>query len=200
MGSQAIGKLYSVDFLRERMDYDAAREASSGHGIIGWFCVALLRLFRNRTEIIYVDGSPYLMRVHIVNQIWFLPAIYLHYFFKGDEDRSLHDHPWAWAASLVLTGGYTEERCNGLSEPLPPVEIRERRPGSFSKLSYWDVHRVSLTENGCWTLFFAGRHIGMWGFVDRVTGNWTEHSEYGETGFRYPLMPGRNLEDFTRGS
>lgn len=32
----------------------------------------------------------------------------LHTFFRGDEDRELHDHPWPFW-SLVIMGGYHEE-------------------------------------------------------------------------------------------
>lgn len=34
---------------------------------------------------------------------------FLHFFHRGDEDRDLHDHPWA-GRGLVLAWGYREER------------------------------------------------------------------------------------------
>lgn len=37
-------------------------------------------------------------------------GIYLHKFHRGDDDLATHSHPWRWAVSLILAGGYREER------------------------------------------------------------------------------------------
>lgn len=56
-----------------------------------------------------IDGGPprdYLKRWHLLpRNRWF--NIYLHHFVHGDDDRALHDHPWA-SASLLLEGRYRE--------------------------------------------------------------------------------------------
>lgn len=37
-------------------------------------------------------------------------GVYLHRFHRSDVDRELHSHPWAWSYSIILAGGYIEER------------------------------------------------------------------------------------------
>lgn len=49
---------------------------------------------------------PYLLRW------WLIPRnpvfnVYLHQFMRSDDDRALHDHPWA-NCSVLLRGAYTE--------------------------------------------------------------------------------------------
>src|SRR5271170_2244259 len=82
---------------------------------IGWF-EALLCLIFPYTDI-ERDNEPgvtYLRR-------WFLyprdkdfgknkgkGRLYLHKFYRGDEDLHLHDHPWPFT-SLILTRGYWEQ-------------------------------------------------------------------------------------------
>ena len=58
------------------------------------------------------DGEPYLTRYRLVITPWV--RVYLHRFHAPDG-ACLHDHPWAWWASLVLWGGYTEAKQNRTS-------------------------------------------------------------------------------------
>jgi hypothetical protein len=93
-------------------------------------------------------------------------GVYLHKFHRGDSDEALHNHPWIWSRSLVLVGGYVEERrverC---------VERRIVRPFTWNKIDANDFHRVDLIEKDCWSLFIAGPKTGKsWGFWDRWTG------------------------------
>jgi len=108
-------------------------------------------------------ADPYLLRIYLTPTAdWWrktlgLPGIFLHYFFRGDNDRELHNHPWQWAWSLILTGGYTEFR--GTQRGTAPVTVEHI-------WAYWPLfenfidgstfHRVVLQGNGCWTLFVAG--------------------------------------------
>ena len=56
--------------------------------------------------------DPYLLR-------WFLiprnPVfnVYVHLFLRSDEDRALHDHPWAANCSILLEGQYLEHTPAG---------------------------------------------------------------------------------------
>ena len=52
------------------------------------------------------------------------PAIYLHHFLSSDPQVAVHSHPWDWSASLILAGGYREERCTGDGDRL----VREYHP------------------------------------------------------------------------
>jgi hypothetical protein len=104
------------------------------------------------------------------NKSW---AIYLHHFHRSDVDRELHNHPWRWAVSLILVGGYREERRVGNR-----VTYRFLRPGMLNILTDKDFHRVDLVEKDAWSLFLTGPKIQGWGFWDRVTGRTTPRREF----------------------
>ena len=75
-------------------------------------------------EIRDLGGALYLQRFRIVGDMmgrhaWFPFTVYLHRFERPDNDRHLHNHPWPWAVSLVLTGGYDEVRT-------PPEPFSEK--------------------------------------------------------------------------
>lgn len=91
-------------------------------------------------------------------------GVYLHRFHRSDEDQALHNHPWRWALSFVLAGGYREERRFGNQ-----VVQRDVKPLSFNFIRDVDFHRVDLYEHDCWSLFVVGPKISSWGFWDRKT-------------------------------
>jgi hypothetical protein len=111
----------------------------------------------------------------------------LHHFHRGDEDRELHNHPWRWALSIILAGGYLEERrvlargrkqpcqtCrDGASTSCYVIKMRKVRPGRVNLIRADDFHRVQLLGPDCWSLFVAGPKTGGWGFWDRKTGRYT---------------------------
>lgn len=99
--------------------------------------------------------------------------LYLHHFHQGDDSPLLHNHPWRWSFSLILKGGYKEERLvDG------KVVKRLYYPGSINSICAMDFHRVDLLEEDCWTLFLAGPKIASWGFVDRDTMFYIPWREY----------------------
>lgn len=58
------------------------------------------------------DGEgPYLERYYLFTI--FGVRFYLHRFVASDPDRGLHDHPWPWAGSIVLSGHYWEVTRSG---------------------------------------------------------------------------------------
>lgn len=91
--------------------------------------------------------------------------IYLHCFHRSDEDRELHNHPWQWARSVILAGGYLEERRT----PQGGVAIRGYLPFSTNSISADTFHRVELLEQDCWSLILVGPKVGTWGFWDRFS-------------------------------
>jgi hypothetical protein len=99
-------------------------------------------------------------------------GLYLHRFHRGDADPELHNHPWSWAVSLVLAGGYLEERRVGLD-----VVQRVLEPGALNFIRGDTYHRVDLLERDAWTLFLVGPKTQSWGFWNRgtwVTTPWRE--------------------------
>lgn len=101
-----------------------------------------------------IDGSLYLRRIYL------LPFVYLHLIAQADADRHLHNHPWKWARSLILTGGYLEQRGASGSRFFG----HWRRPWSWVRLNGNTYHRIALVERNTWTLFIAGPRVKSWGF------------------------------------
>jgi hypothetical protein len=100
-------------------------------------------------------------------------GLYLHCFHRSDDAGELHSHPWRWAVSLVLRGGYSEERRVGNS-----VERRLVRPWSFNLLTRRDFHRVDLLDGEAWTLFLVGPTCQSWGFWNRETLKYTPWKKF----------------------
>jgi hypothetical protein len=113
--------------------------------------------------------------------------LYVHRFHRSDQDVALHNHPWKWARSLILAGGYSEERTTFAVRGLPRtkdlnfglVERVVRRPGDLVRIDEHDFHRVDLLEHDSWSLFLAGPKTGRsWGFWDRATGEFAHWRDF----------------------
>lgn len=102
---------------------------------------------------------PYLRRWFVIprNAVF---NVYLHQFLRSDDDRALHDHPWA-NCSVLLRGSYIEHTiaAGGIHQRrfLVAGEVRMRWSGRFA-------HRVELFDGPCWTLFITGPRYREWGF------------------------------------
>lgn len=149
---------------------------------------ALIRLARRHPlRHIQVDGEPYLDRYYICgpNTRFFpysiepvrpdLPfTLFLHHFRRGDQDRDLHNHPWAWAVSLMLAGGYYEEYFDEEDN----LRVREIKPGQLNAFHADHFHRVDLRERDGWSLIAVGPKIQSWGFKNRETKQFVHWREY----------------------
>jgi hypothetical protein len=140
-------------------------------------------------------SSPYLSRYYVTGRPWMpdgsepmdasgeprrdavFPVgvhVYLHHFHRSDEDLALHNHPWVWSRSLILVGGYIEER-----KEHDQVRRRVVHPWTWNKIDGDDFHRVDLIEDDCWSLFIAGpKHGRSWGFWNRVTGKFSPWRDF----------------------
>lgn len=108
-------------------------------------CRLLLSYSNTRpVKVISDNGRRYLERYFVCSV--FGVRVYLHRFVGSDPDRGLHDHPWAWAASIVLAGWYREVRRRGLRD------VRW-----FNVLTGDTFHRVLLPAqlDEVWTLFIV---------------------------------------------
>lgn len=96
-----------------------------------------------------------MLRWHVVPRNRWL-NVYLHKIVRSDDDRALHDHPWA-SLSLILAAGYLE---------VTPAGRRYHGAGSVIYRSTTYSHRLEI-ENGrpCWTLFVTGPKQREWGFL-----------------------------------
>lgn len=122
------------------------------------------------------DGTaPYLQRYYIGTLFGW--QFYLHQFVGSDPDRSLHDHPWSKAYSIILSSWYFEQTRSGT-----------RKVRWFNSLTGDTFHRVVLPDiqtivrigggqsivgtphqghrpQPCWTLFFhSAGNVKPWGF------------------------------------
>jgi hypothetical protein len=113
-----------------------------------------------RRDICGSDGSLYLSRYRLFGWSPGTPgrypfSVYLHHFHRPDEDDAPHNHPWAWAVSLILAGGYVERRGGPLRLVLPGM-INVIKPDTF--------HVVEHLLGECWTLIVVGPKAQSWGF------------------------------------
>ena len=141
--------------------------------VLDRLCWKIVQTFPGRVRIIQNYGEDYLLRFYIKHN-GILPGLYLHRFFRGDQDRELHNHPWLWSFSFVLTGGYVEERLTRTG-----VRFKERKPLRFNFLLGNTFHRVDLVnkQSGAWTLFCSGSEVKDWGFM-LESGAFVPHKEY----------------------
>lgn len=109
---------------------------------------------------------------------WLIPKnrffnVFLHHFTHDDDERALHDHPFA-SVSILLKGHYWEETPDG---------------GAFyaaGNIKYRGAtyqHRIRvahLTGGECWTLFIAGPETREWGFW--CDNGFRTHQEFEEKG------------------
>lgn len=138
---------------------------------------------------ITINGKPYLTRCYLFGKDREWGNIYLHHFHSSDQGEELHNHPWAWGLSLILAGGYSEERANNpdiweIDGPALPeewkkavhIERRDVGPLTFNLISPKHFHRVDLHDekNGAWSIFFAGTRTKSWGFLNRHTSEFTD--------------------------
>jgi len=145
---------------------------------LNWLVLRLaVRLIRNE------EGRTYLLRA----RLWgWMPGDdrkawsgYLHRFMLPDSDRALHNHPWRWSFSLVLAGGYEEERLDKTGK----VITRRVRPGMLNFLGRNSFHRVTeLHGKETWSLFIAGPKFSSWGFLDPDKGFVNHHDWFAMKG------------------
>ncbi len=127
-------------------------------------------------------SAPYMLRWWLIPRNRFF-NIYLHKFLRSDEDRALHDHPWA-SLGMILKGEYIEHmpryphwwKVHGHRQTITKVR-RAWRP-VFRRST--DIHRIELMkewkpfiprwgwsmaeEKPVWTLFITGPKLREWGF------------------------------------
>ena len=94
-----------------------------------------------------------------MNRWWIIPRnrwfnIYLHEIVRDDDDRAMHDHPWA-NCSIILRGSYLE---------MTPKGEYVRKRGSIVFRRAIAIHRLVVLEGPVWSLFITGPVIREWGF------------------------------------
>lgn len=125
---------------------------------------------QHRVEHIDPAGMPYLRRYYLSGwNPWTRQrpspqaSLFLHHFVGSDPRDQVHSHPWGYAASLILVGGYREFRCDQADQG------RVFLPGDVNVLHPTDKHRIELLQPDCWSLFLAGHWAQVWGFFADCT-------------------------------
>jgi len=111
--------------------------------------------------------------------------IYLHHFYLSDLDSALHDHPWNFNISIILSGSYKEWI------PCEPEKWQTTNRRSVKYIRRYpfipvirfgpSIHRIELDtdDNGpkkVWTLFITGQTVSSWGFY--CANRKVDHKDY----------------------
>jgi len=110
-------------------------------------------------------NEPYLERYIL----WFGGTIRLHKFYRSDDDRALHDHPWRFITFPFSTYQEYQERPG---EPNVLVDVTRFR---FHYRPAQHKHRVVVSKPS-WTFIITGMHIREWGFWP--TSGWVHWSKF----------------------
>lgn len=141
-----------------------------------------------------ISGEPYLDRYYVAGgtealrnfpadtrkRLGWLPfTVYLHHIRRPDWTTDLHNHPWN-AVSMILAGGYLEERLHG--DPHSDnfrIVSRWRAPWSFARILRDDFHRISVVDGeSTWTLMVVGKKGLSWSFFNPNLPRLYEWSNY----------------------
>lgn len=116
-------------------------------------------------------------------------SIRLHHFFKSDDARAHHDHPW-WFITLVIRGSYVDEspcmECEGRGE-WEVGNISDLADTMWESCPFCDGRGTALDvltpgtvryrpaewqhtvlTSGVWTICLTGPPIRKWGFWERL--------------------------------
>ena len=93
-----------------------------------------------------------------------------HRILRPDASRDLHDHPF-WLTSLVLRGGYVEERPDAHGRALV-----EHRFGAVNRIPAERPHTIRVVHPNTWTLVLAGPLVRDWGY--HTPTGWVDHNTY----------------------
>ena len=129
---------------------------------------SIIGLFTRKADVsIGGEKDPYMLRW------WIIPRnplfnIYLHKFLRDDDDRALHDHPWA-SVSIVVSGKLKEYLFMWPGHNLMTYPV-VRRTGSITIRLPRHAHRIALFRDRAnkpipaWTIFITGPRVRQWGF------------------------------------
>lgn len=102
------------------------------------------------------QGEKFMERYYVATLLGW--RVYIHRFIGSDPD-GLHDHPWRFGFSLILSGWYMEQR-------LDRTYVRRW----CNAVNGDTFHRVIVPVGGeAWTLFAHNRRYKAWGFLRQVS-------------------------------
>lgn len=105
-------------------------------------------------------------------------TVYLHRIIRDDADEELHNHPWPWATSLILAGGYHEHRLD--TPDAKQVKLITRSICDYNRFD-GVYHKITGVDPLTWTLVIAGKRREEdpdWEFIHPVTRRRTPWREF----------------------
>ncbi len=153
---------------------------------------AILRWAQARQPDFVIGGHdrPYLKRHFLIPRNPFF-NIYVHQFLRSDDDRALHDHPWAFNCSWLLEGAYIEHTPAGrFFRRAGDWKFRwggaPHRVELFNKREFFGYSGAVVAEGQpepCWTVFITGPRVREWGFYcERGWVHWKAFTAPGDKG------------------
>lgn len=105
-----------------------------------------------------------------------LGTIYLHRMEAPDPGVDLHDHPWSFV-TIVLKGGYVEQRESIRDDDTPKIKFEHRRPLRPRLMRLDECHTIArLLGKVSWSLVITGPVRRSWGFY--TPDGWMHHNAY----------------------
>ena len=126
---------------------------------------------------ITINGEPYLTRYYLVgNGLGRGVEIYIHKLHRRDSFRWLHNHPWTWFLSIVLSGYYIQ-RVIQPNKGTAKTEQRVTWINFFRKRTRY--HAITeVAPGGTWTLVIVPpktRSATGWGFWNEDLASYVPH-------------------------
>lgn len=126
---------------------------------------------------VHVGGEPYVDR-WICYLGWV--NLRLHRFWRGDDLRAPHDHPWGWWVTFPFTGYWESinfmkvEAPAGMKGMVFYRNVNYVKPWRFHSRPGTYRHIVLASDKVVgkpwWTFVIAGRRTRLWGFYPREGG------------------------------
>lgn len=159
------------------------------NSILKW----LLRKTSGKT--IYVYDQPYLTRYYLIGDgSGKTFEVYVHLMHKVDEFRWLHNHPWRWFLSIVLSGTYWQETLDCHCGVHQREHIR-----SFNLFrSFNRYHAIRELPQGCaWTLVVVPpkQDDYRWGYWDSANSCHIDDETIGHESARTETFGKKDLKD-----
>lgn len=133
---------------------------AAGDFWIPWLCNELCGLFPSRSRVVPKADDP---STPLLLQFMIWPGrLYLQHFLHPETAGLFHRHRWEKMRSIVLSGGFVEER------PESHDWISHHSLSTYS-MTHEVIHRVAFWSQDCWTLFYMSKERSDdWGYFRRL--------------------------------
>ncbi len=93
-------------------------------------------------------------------------------FWHGEDDR-MHNHPWKFFLTQIISGGYTEIRGQKVNGEFDAIRCKLKE-GDWNIVYHDTFHKVVNVQPGTKTIMYCGPRVGQdedkepgeWGYLD----------------------------------